>query len=275
MRAIVIRRTGAVTFAASLLASSPAGADDASACFDAAEHAQDAMVANNFSDARASLHTCTREVCPKVVQHDCTGWLAEVDRDQPSIVVVVTDADGRERTDARVFLGDVEIASKLDGSSLPINPGPRTLRIEAGGESADVDVLVLKGEKNRIVRVKLGGAGQPSVASKPEEGGGVAVGPIVLASIGGAALAAFGILEGVAQSEYSDLKEGCGQTQRCSEEDVSGTRTEFIGAGVAMTIGLAALGAAGVWGIVLATRSDEEEVRLDVGLGRASLEVRF
>jgi hypothetical protein len=36
-----------------------------------------------------------------------------------------------------------QIASRLDGRSLRIDPGPRKLRIESGGDSVEIDVLIL------------------------------------------------------------------------------------------------------------------------------------
>jgi len=53
-----------------------------------AEHdaAQQQRSAGKLRQARASLHICSREVCPAIVKSDCTQWLSEV---EASVMVVI------------------------------------------------------------------------------------------------------------------------------------------------------------------------------------------
>jgi hypothetical protein len=99
---------------------------------------------------------CSAEGCPKVVQHDCVQWLAEVTSALPSIVLGARDADGNDVLELRVLSDGRLLAEKLDGKALFINPGPHVLRFEPVNRAPfEQTVIVRTGEKNRIVNVTL------------------------------------------------------------------------------------------------------------------------
>jgi hypothetical protein len=49
-------------------------------------------------EAREQLRACAAAQCPAVVQTDCAGWLAEVEKALRSVVVAAKDGAGVDRT---------------------------------------------------------------------------------------------------------------------------------------------------------------------------------
>src|SRR5687767_4739055 len=65
-------------------------------CASAAEEAQGLQREGKLTQAREKLVLCARASCPAFIRKDCTGWLTEVDKSMPSIVVRATDANSRD-----------------------------------------------------------------------------------------------------------------------------------------------------------------------------------
>jgi hypothetical protein len=114
-------------------------------------------------EAREQLRVCAAAACPAVVQSDCAGWLADVDKALPSVVVTARDGAGADLVDVKVSVDGQPLLSRLDGQALPMNPGSYTLHFErADATSVDRAVIVREGEKNQSVAVVFGA---PAVAS--------------------------------------------------------------------------------------------------------------
>jgi hypothetical protein len=137
---------------------------DKATCLDAVSKGQRLRDTHKLVEAREKFRVCARAECPTVVQTDCAGWLADVERTLPT-VVLSAKAHGRDVVDVKVTVDDVPLASTLDGQAVPVNPGLRTFRFErAGGASATVQKLVKEGEKAQGVAVVLSGLEPASTA---------------------------------------------------------------------------------------------------------------
>jgi hypothetical protein len=154
-------------FAASLIIGA-ARADEGAACFDAAEKGQTLRAAHKLVDARDQFRLCAAPTCPASVQTDCVTWVAEVEKGVPTVVLSAKDATGNDVIDLDVTMDGAPLATKLDGTSLPVNPGPHTFRFQwSDGTSRDLQKVIAEGQKDVVVAVSLapigGVAGPPAL----------------------------------------------------------------------------------------------------------------
>ena len=111
-------------------------ADDLSAkkaCVDVHERAQELRQAGHLVAARDQLTTCSETPCPALIRTDCAQWLLEVDGIMPTIVLGARDAAGADLADVKVTCDGREIATRLDGRVVPIDPGEHVLHFEHDG----------------------------------------------------------------------------------------------------------------------------------------------
>ena len=135
------------------------GAVDKATCLDAVSKGQRMRDTHQLVEAREKFRLCARAECPAVVQTDCAGWLADVEKTLPTVVLSAKDHGRRDVVDVRVSVDGQPIASALDGQAVGVNPGLRTFRFEraADGRTATSQVLIKEGEKARGVAVMLPG----------------------------------------------------------------------------------------------------------------------
>jgi hypothetical protein len=256
---------GAVLVALSL-GSPPAGAGDEpnangaleikKACVAWHEQAQVLRRASSLIEARAALLSCSQDACPVAVRADCAEWLGALTDAIPSVVVRAKSFE-KDESDVRVYCDANLIASHLDGRAVELNPGLHTFRFEAPGhDTIEEQVLVVEGEKNRILMVSFGGAaGQPGVhdqSSGANAGTPAPTGPLLrpipkldFVLVGAAALAAgsfagFGVW---GLNDKSSLESSCQPV--CSQSQIDSVRTKFIVADVSLAVALLSLGTAG------------------------------
>ena len=130
---LVLRHTLAVCLVlASTLASASASAD-VQACLSASEKGQRARSAGKLREARELFLQCSSDGCPAMVRRDCAQWQSEVIVTLPSIVLGAKDRSGRDLFDVTVSVDGETVVRKLDGKSLPIDPGPHTFKFEMAG----------------------------------------------------------------------------------------------------------------------------------------------
>ena len=145
-----------VSVFALVIGSRSARSDDLHECVSASATAQDLRRDHKLIEARAQLLICSREVCPRPVNHDCKEWLADVDSSMPTIVISLKDAAGVDVTSAHVLIDGALFTERLDGNSVAIDPGNHEIRIERWGTDPLVqDVLIREGEKNRSIAFSL------------------------------------------------------------------------------------------------------------------------
>ncbi len=248
-----------------ILTASLASADDKTACVSSYERSQTLRKEHHLRKAREELKSCSRNVCPVLVRSDCVTWLDEVQGALPSVAIRASK-DGADVASVRVVEDGEMVATKLDGTSLEVEPGEHAFLFETDGAPPVALTLVIhEHEKDRVVPVvfasphgesvrELAGAvsGEGTVTSPP-----VPIGVWVLGGVGVAGLATFGILGGVGKSKESSLRSSC--SPGCSSSAIDTVRSEYIAADVAVGIGAAGLVSAAVWYLLRPTRSESGE----------------
>jgi len=240
MRAIVV-----LIIALCMLFATAARADDADKqkCLAAYVAGQDAREKGRLRDARVELETCGQDHCPTAVRKDCVEWLAQVTSSLPSVVVASVDDEGKEITNATITLDGQPFSMARDGRAVPIDPGPHTFKFDAPEhEPQTVEIVILEGQKNRLVSGKLVRKQAPKSIPKeyPRRPYQSRLYGII---IGGAAIASFAVFAGYGisgASDMRDLESGCGATQSCKQEDVDDARAKLITADAFLVTGIVA-----------------------------------
>ncbi|HEY1955172.1 MAG TPA: hypothetical protein VGH28_06155 [Polyangiaceae bacterium] len=252
-------RSRLVVLFALALASVPsfAFADDTGACIESAEKAQKLRRDKKLTEARPELLTCSRDVCPQQIRNDCTRWLSDIDTAMSTVVVRARDAEGKDVIDVKVYVDGQLLMPKLQGTAVPVDPGQHKFRYELpSGKSVEDDVLIVEGEKDRVLRVALpteapttgGGTETPAVTTKSGPGPV----PWIIGGIGLASLIGFGIVEIPIQSQYSDLVNGCGKTKSCTQAQEDSLTSLYAPAGVLLGVGIVGVVVGVTWLIVSA-----------------------
>lgn len=229
------------TVASVLGASSARAADDD--CVASHSEAQARRKQGRLIAARERLLVCSEKTCPELIRGDCAEWLAAVEKEIPSIVVVAT-LDGRDVGDVHVFLDDVEVAEELEGKPIALDPGKHRLRVERDGSPpVEREVIAKLGQQNQAVPVELGA---PSSGGRP--GDSSADAPpnhtlaYVLGGVGLVGLGAFAFFGLQGKNEYDRLKEEC--SPRCDASRSDSVRRDLLIADISLGVGLVGLGAA-------------------------------
>jgi len=270
-------------------------------CIRANETAQDLRRTGKLVAAHENLLACVAASCPAAIRADCLQRLHDVDAALPKLVFDVKDASGKaldavKVSDAR---GRV-LATHLDGTAIPVDPGSLSLVLEADGVRTEVTLVVREGDGERHVPVTLGApraevpllapAPPPSPASPPlaplspppslpprdvtgagrtQRGAGLALG-----GAGVVSLVLGSIFAAVAKATYDSAK-GC--PSACTGPGYQQGQTAYTEAGVATAgfIAGAALLAGGATLYFTAPKGPSVDVSPTVGSGGAGLGVRF
>jgi hypothetical protein len=229
---------------------SRADSSAASQCIAAAEQSQPLRDHGQLRAAREKLLACARPECPSFVRTDCTKWLADLDGVMPRIVFGAVDSAGADLVDVRVWLDGEQVAKRLDGSEIPIDPGPHAVRFEhTGSAPIEQQVVILVGDRHRSVSATFAAAAAPPPSAQgagapPEqaEGGRSLVLPIALMGIGAASLgvASYFWLSGL--SDHSTMGSGCAVTHSCSQSAVDAGQAKLVVGDVVGGLGVVAVG---------------------------------
>jgi hypothetical protein len=265
LRASVAAWVGAcVVFAAPL-----ARAAD-KACFDHADLAQKLRSAGKLIEARRELAACSRDECAAVVRADCSRWSIEVNQELPSVVIRARDASGNDVSDVKVTMDGAVITTQLDGRLIEVNPGRHEVHYErAGSTPVDTTVVILTGEKGRVLSVELAPVAPPPPPPKtppPVEAVPASRAPAetppdrpvpagfwILGGVGVVAAASFAYWGIRGQSDYSHLESTC--SPRCDPTSVTSAKREVAAGDISLAVAVVALGAAGVVYLTRPTRS--------------------
>jgi hypothetical protein len=239
--------------AASLLAldvgSRVARADDTDACLAAYDRSQQLRKDGKLAASREQLTLCMQPKCHALIKRDCSLWMAELEKAEPSVIVKARDAQGKDVPSVRVSVDGALFQERLDGKPHELDPGVHVFRYERDrtfiGEER---VVVQEGEKNRIVEVKIEvdrtASGPPA---KSPEAPPAPAGAYVLLGVGVAGAAAFGILAASGQHDLDQMRAPGGCAPRCDESEVSAARTKILAANISLGAGIFAAAAATYW----------------------------
>lgn len=234
---------------AGVTAAHGARADEVAECVSAAEEGQSLRSAHMLRAARMRLLACSQSNCPAVVRSDCAGWLAEVEKLLPTVVIEARDATGADLVDVQVFVDEQLLTDRMDGLSVAVDPGIHQFRFEhQGAPSVAQQVVIREGEKGRIVSVKFATPQAPLAAPivvppPPPQRRKISPLAYMFGGVAVAALGSFTYFGLTGRAEAADLADGCGRTKTCRESQVTPVRTKLIIADVSLGVGLLSLGA--------------------------------
>jgi hypothetical protein len=212
---------------------------EADACFTAAERAQPLVKQKRLREARAELEVCARDVCPRIARTDCRDWLADVGREQPSIVIAaheVNDSQNtREVTGFRAIIDGAIVIERVDPRPIPIDPGTHHLRVEKPGFGPlEQNIEIHEGEKARVVNFSW----ETSFVPPQPLGEALRPTPPTVYVVGALGLAGLGVgtyfeLTGLAKrnSELSPCSPHCAQSQVDDVRNVVRAGDITVGAG--------------------------------------------
>lgn len=248
MNRLRLLRISAAILALSATAAAAPPPELVESCLTAYGSAQKSRAAKRFLEARDQLLLCARPECPELARKDCSEWLADIQKDLPSIVIVATDAQGQDLTDVSVFVDGATVPQQISGEAIQLDPGPHTVRFErAGSAPVEQKILLRVGERNRALRVTFAPLAasrptpKPAPKTEPESAASIPTATLVLGGVGLVALGSFAFFGATGESKRSDL-ESC--KPDCDSDDVSAVRTRYIVADVSLVVGVLALGGA-------------------------------
>jgi hypothetical protein len=261
---------------ASTLLARGAHADDKAACLSATEQGQSLRVAHKLVEARAQFLLCARPTCPKMIQEACGGWLGEVDKSLPTVVLTAKGAGGANLIDVAVTVDGQPLATRLDGESVPVDPGAHVFHFaQSGGATLDKPFVVLEGQKDQ--RFEVTGLGTASAAGDESAGHTRRLVGLGLGGAGVVGLIVGGIFGGLTFSAWSSANGACPSHTGCSAAALSdranaetfGTVSDigFIGGGV--------LAAGGVALYFTAPKAGPSAVGVDIRPGGLALRGSF
>lgn len=250
---------------------------DKNACVNSFVEAQKLRKSGSLLKARTALVTCAQNSCPEVVRDKCVAWLSEVESEIPSVVLGAKSRDGSDLTDVEVRIDGEAEPRRIDGQSIPLDPGEHRVEFRRGEERLEEKVVLTARQKDRRVEVSFGkpdAPATPPTPSKPHKKP-VPVGVYVLGGVGVVALGSFGYFGLTAVNERDDLKKDCAPD--CSEDQKDSVDRKLLFADISLGVAVVSLGAA-TW-IFLANRGESGEVTAGAtplpGGGRANVRVSF
>jgi hypothetical protein len=235
------------------------------ACGRAYESAQEHRAEGRLRAAEERLLACAQASCPAFIRGDCTRWLAEVQAAQPTVVFAVRRA-GRDVDQVAVTCDGARLPAGPAGRAIPIDPGKHTCRFEpVGAPAASLDLLVVEGQKSRLVQVDLPAGPMiipppqaarrpvellppaldtpPAAPPPPELPWNLPIAPLALAGGGALGLLGFVILGTSGLSAEHHLETTCAPA--CSPGQVSAVRSRYLLADISLAVGVASAVAAG------------------------------
>jgi hypothetical protein len=158
----------------------------------------------------------------------------------PTAVFVAFDGSGNARTDVTVAVdGKLELA-RLEGGSVPVNPGVHRVRWEAIGEAPiERDITVREGVKNQQFEIRFPPKSTAPVSTYHRKNSPWMFALAGLGVLGGASFAFFGLKS---LHDEDQLREQC--KPNCSTSQVASVRHTELAADVSLSIGITATAAA-------------------------------
>jgi hypothetical protein len=134
-------------------------ADDKAVCLEATERGQSLRATHKLVEARKQFLACARAECPAIVQQTCGGWLTEIEKSLPSVVITAKDASGADVVDVTVTVDGEPLVTKLDGEAISVDPGRHVFRFSSpDGTMLERPAVIKEGVKDQGLAVVLGTA---------------------------------------------------------------------------------------------------------------------
>jgi hypothetical protein len=234
------------------LLATPAHADDRSVCAAAYEKGQDLRNKGEFTAAREELVACAKPTCKEWMVAECTRWLDELDRRQPTVVLTAETARGETVDIVKVTdESGRSIAQGATGRAIALDPGPHELTFVArDGSRVKVVKMFPEGQQAIQVRAVFTAPAAPTAVVAAEEPVAVKPSPwpVVGWVTGGVGLAglgfgaAFGLVALGRQSSAHCDAGGCDPGTRSGIESAATLSTVgFVAGGVLLAAGVVIL----------------------------------
>jgi hypothetical protein len=134
-------------------------------CVSEHERARMLRLDEQWMEARAAMGRCSSESCPLAIRSDCHVWLEEVAQAIPTLLIIVERDDDGSRPVLMELDGHRSELSDL-ARPMEVVPGRHRLRFVLDSYApVESEIVVQKGEKNRLVKVHFAHA--PSVSPVP------------------------------------------------------------------------------------------------------------
>jgi hypothetical protein len=119
-----------------------------------------------WMEARAAMGRCSTESCPLAIRSDCRVWLEEVAQAIPTLLIIVERDDDGSRPVLMELDGRPSELAEL-ARPMEVLPGKHRLRFVLDSYAPiESEIVVQKGEKNRLVKVRFArAASSPSSMS--------------------------------------------------------------------------------------------------------------
>jgi hypothetical protein len=202
--------TRALVLILGIMIAHPAAADAPSkeVCVDAHSKAQDARELGKLALARKLFLSCAQASCPTLVQGDCARFADDLARTQPSVGFVARDGNGVDLSDTAVYVDELLVVTRIDGSLHEIDPGKHSIKFVHAGVEHVVVIVVGAGEKGRSITARFGAATATAGATglaKAKSGGvketvvrpkgaKIVMGAGAAVTLGGIALGVYGLV---------------------------------------------------------------------------------
>jgi hypothetical protein len=225
-------------------------------CIDANGKGQDLRRGGKFAAAREQLQVCASASCPALVRDDCAKRLDELVSAQPTLVFEAKDGAGRDLSAVVVEMDGRQLASKLDGTPLLVDPGEHAFTFTTAGQAPVTQTFVLReGDRERRERVVIGLASTTSAA--PPIGSSATPGTdeasrhgstqrllgIVAGGAGVAGIAVGSVFGIMTLSQASQQKTDCASSTNCPHPDQAAS--DHASAGTDRTVSTVAFAGGG------------------------------
>ena len=245
------------------------------ACIEGYENSQEFRNDHRLIEASVALSACIKPGCPQALQRQCSRWLEDVERAQPSVVLQAT-VNGEDARQIDVELDGLPLSQSLDGKSIAVDPGPHTFLFRFRDEAPiSKHVVVREGEKLRAVSVAFDThavaatrkPGPASSATESESARPIPMAAYVLAgvAVASATVATYFALSG--RSEEHRLERECAPNCASSRVDVASRRYTIanVAAGIS---GAALIGGAVLYLLQQTPARKDRSIRVELGASR-------
>lgn len=238
--------------ALSLLAwTGPAGAQSppdpaTQACLEAYQATQELRLEGKLRRAREKAASCAQDTCPTAVRSGCTKWLRDLVDSQPSLVIVAREGD-KDVTDVTVQLDGEPIEGALSGRPIEIDPGKHVIKLlRAGRAPVERAVVVVEGQKHRSIEIDLAPPKPPAPPAPPPPPPkrGAPIAGIVFGGLTVGFAGAFAVLAFSGARDLDRMRDTCGQTRTCRDEDIRAVKVKMIAGDTMLAAGILSAGAA-------------------------------
>jgi hypothetical protein len=130
----------------------PKPKQDSRGCAAAYKSGQEREQAGHLVEANKLFLKCASPACGGALSQECAAKNIQLFSQLPTVVVLATDSTGEPLVDVEVKVDGELLTSRLDGLSLPLDPGTHEFTFSAGSSVFPPQkVTIVAGERNRPV----------------------------------------------------------------------------------------------------------------------------